>query len=47
VRQYSFDLGASWISPRQPNLQLDCGVNFGLNHVTPAAQIYTGVSQRF
>ncbi len=47
VRQYSFDLGAAWIPPRRPNLQLDCGVNFGLNSVTPAAQFYTGVSQRF
>jgi hypothetical protein len=47
VRQYSFDLAAAWIVPRQPNLQLDCGVNFGLNSVTPAAQLYTGLSQRF
>jgi hypothetical protein len=47
VRQYSFDIGAAWISPRRPNLQLDCGVNFGLNGATPAAQVYTGVSQRF
>ncbi len=47
VRQYSFDLGAAWISPRRPNLQFDCGVNFGLNSATPAAQFYTGVSQRF
>jgi hypothetical protein len=47
VRQYSFDLGAAWTSPRWPNLQLDCGVNFGLNSVTPEAQIYTGISRRF
>jgi hypothetical protein len=47
VRQSSFDLGAAWISPRHPNLQLDGGVNFGLNSATPAAQVYTGVSQRF
>lgn len=47
IRQYSFDLGAAWLSLRQPNLQLDCGINFGLNSVTPAAQFYSGVSQRF
>lgn len=47
VRQYSFDLGAAWVWPRRPNFQLDCGVNFGLNSATPAAQLYTGVSQRF
>lgn len=47
VRQYSFDLAAAWVVPSRPNLQLDCGVNFGLNSVTPAAQLYTGVSQRF
>ena len=30
-----------------PNLQLDFGSNFGLNHVTPRAQLYAGLSQRF
>jgi len=47
VRQYSFDVGMAWIPSRRPNLQFDCGINFGLNSVTPAAQLYTGVSQRF
>jgi len=47
VRQYSFDLGAAWISPRQPNFQLDCGLNLGLNSATPTVQVYTGVSQRY
>jgi len=30
-----------------PNLQLDFGGNFGLNKVTPRAQLYAGRSQRF
>ena len=30
-----------------PNLQLDFGGNFGLNKVTPRAQLYAGLSQRF
>ena len=47
VKQYSFDLGAAWIAPSHPNFQLDGGVNLGLNSVTPAAQAYVGVSQRF
>ncbi len=45
--QYSGDLGVAWIPTAQPNLQLDCGVNFGLNRQTPAAQIYAGISHRF
>jgi hypothetical protein len=47
VIQASFDLGAAWIPPAQPNFQLDGGVNLGLNNRTPAAQAYVGVSQRF
>ncbi len=45
--QYSSDFGAAWIPRAQPNLQFDCGVNFGLNRETPPAQIYLGVSRRF
>jgi hypothetical protein len=30
-----------------PNMQLDFGGNFCLNGVTPRAQLYTGLSQRF
>jgi hypothetical protein len=43
--QYSFDLDVAW----QPlnNLQLDAGLNFGLNRNTPETQIYLGASQRF
>ena len=43
--QYSFDLDGAW----QPldDLQLDGGINFGLNRNTPGTQIYLGASQRF
>lgn len=47
VTQASGDLGLAWIPLSQPNLQFDGGVNFGLNRVTPAAQLYVGVSKRF
>ena len=30
-----------------PNLQLDFGTNISLNDVSPRAQVYTGLSQRF
>jgi hypothetical protein len=45
--QYSFDLDAAWQPPASPNLQLDAGVNFGLNKNTPVTEFYLGVSQRF
>ncbi|MDR3511988.1 MAG: transporter [Caulobacteraceae bacterium] len=47
VRQYSFDLGLAWVPARHPNVQLDGGVNLGLNDVTPGTQVYLGLSQRF
>ena len=47
VRQYSLDLAAAWQPPHQPNLQLDGGVNLGLNHATPDLQVYVGVARRF
>jgi hypothetical protein len=47
VKQASFDLGAAWIPAKMQNFQLDGGVNLGLNHATPAAQAYLGVSRRF
>ena len=43
--QMSFDTAVSWIVI--PNVQLDVGANFGLTSVTPAVQVYTGLSQRF
>ena len=47
VTQVSADLGAAWIPASMPNVQFDGGVNFGLNSVTPAAQVYVGISRRF
>lgn len=47
TRQYSFDLALAWIPPRRPNLQLDGGVNLGLNRDTPDVEAYVGVTRRF
>jgi hypothetical protein len=47
VRQASFDLGLGWIPLTNQNLQLDGGVNLGLNRQTPGEQIYVGISKRF
>lgn len=47
TRQYSVDLAAAWQPAGQPDLQLDAGVNLGLNAATPDVQIYAGVSRRF
>jgi hypothetical protein len=47
VSQSSFDLGAAWIPAKHPNVQLDGGVNLGLNRATPGAQVYLGLSRRF
>ena len=46
-RQRSFDVSAAWIPVKDANLQLDGGVNLGLNRQTPQAQVYAGVSRRF
>jgi hypothetical protein len=43
--QYSFDLAIAWVI--RPNLQLDFGVDLGLNSQTPNAQVFAGLSQRF
>lgn len=44
-RQVSFDVGGAWLLSR--DLQLDGGVNLGLNRVTPGVQAYLGLSERF
>ena len=44
--QYSFDLSGAWQPDGEPDLQLDGGVNFGLNDATPDLQVYAGVSRR-
>ena len=45
VRQYSADVAVAW--QMRKDLQLDGGLNFGLNRQTPGVQAYVGVSQRF
>jgi hypothetical protein len=47
VRQASFDLGLSWIPMKDQNLELDGGVNLGLNPSTPGEEVYVGLSRRF
>lgn len=46
VRQYSVDLALAWV-PKSGLLQLDGGVNLGLNRQTPDVQIYGGLSRLF
>jgi len=45
--QASFDLSCAWTPKAAPNLQLDGGVNAGLNRRTPGVETYVGVSRRF
>ena len=45
VRQYSLDGAIAWTV--KPNVQLDAGVNLGLNSDTPDVQVYAGLAQRF
>ena len=45
VRQYSADTAIAY--GVTPCLQLDAGINFGLNRYTPGVQAYVGVSQKF
>lgn len=45
VRQYSADFALAKLLGK--TLQLDVGVNFGLNRYTPGVQAYFGVSKRF
>jgi hypothetical protein len=47
TRQASLDFTAAWIPASQPNLQLEAGVNGGLNHATPDVEVYLGVSRRY
>lgn len=43
----SFDLTCAWTPQATPDLQLDGGVNAGLNRHTPDVEAYVGVSRRF
>lgn len=45
VRQYWADVALAWLV--RPTVQLDIGGNFGLNRLTPDAQVYLGLSTRF
>ncbi|HET7083588.1 MAG TPA: transporter [Rhizomicrobium sp.] len=45
IRQYSFDLDAAWLAGN--DMQLDGGVNIGLNRATPDLEFYFGISRRF
>ena len=45
VHEYSADVAASYVIGQY--LQLDGGLNFGLNRYTPGVQAYVGVSQKF
>ncbi len=45
--QSSFDLTLAWQPKFDADLQLDGGIDFGLNARTPNLEIYTGISRRF
>ncbi|MBE7218275.1 MAG: transporter [Caulobacteraceae bacterium] len=45
IDQYSADVAVAW--GVTDTLQLDGGLNIGLNHETPGVQAYVGVSKRF
>jgi hypothetical protein len=45
TRQASADGSAAWLLGK--DVQLDAGVNFGLNRATPDVELYTGVAVRF
>ena len=45
VRQFSADIAVAWGVTKF--LQVDAGVNVGLNSNTPRAQVYVGVAQKF
>lgn len=45
--QASADLTAAYVPAATPDLQLDAGVNAGLNRRTPDVEVYVGVARRF
>jgi hypothetical protein len=45
TRQVSFDVGLAWLVSR--DVQLDVGVNRGLNASTPRIQAYLGIAKRY
>jgi len=46
-RQATADATLAWIPAKRPSLQLDAGVNLGLNRQTPDVEAYAGISRRF
>ncbi|MDE2488084.1 MAG: transporter [Alphaproteobacteria bacterium] len=47
VTQATFDADLAWIPHARPNLQLDGGVNLGLDRAAPGVEAYLGVARRF
>jgi hypothetical protein len=45
VRQYSIDGAVAYLPGK--DVQVDAGVNYGLNRNTPGVEIYTGIAFRF
>lgn len=45
--QSSFDVDIAWQPKSDGNLQIDGGIDFGLNSRTPGLEIYTGITRRF
>jgi hypothetical protein len=45
--QATADATLAWAPPARPDLQLDAGVNLGLNRRTPGVEAYAGISRRF
>ncbi|MDB5475839.1 MAG: transporter [Phenylobacterium sp.] len=47
VRATSAGASLAWIPASRPNLQFDCGADFGLTRSAPDLRLYLGVSRRF
>lgn len=45
TRQASADASVAYLASK--DVQFDAGANFGLNHVTPDVELYTGIAIRF
>ena len=43
----SADLTAAYVPPGAPDLQIDAGLNAGLNRNTPDLEVYVGLARRF
>lgn len=43
----TFDLSAAWTPAALKDVQLDIGLNAGLNHQTPDYEAYAGIARRF